>query len=328
MLKDIIIPKYMPSVECMVRYIRNNSCVAFFGAGLSAHYGYPLWEYAILGIDDHGSKVVDGLVDIARLDRAEWEHCRKPNGKYDLIVIADKCKQKMDEEKWKQYVQNTFGRKEDVKLSFSDPLLNLLKTNFYAFVTVNLDPCAYDAAREIFKEFTIAIYPRIYNLSEGGLHYLHGAAFETDGISTISTILTDSEYNDAYNQGLISDHFFMKLLTRDVAFFGFSLEDQAINRMLDKLRATRDSIVRSNPREVKSLDRGRVVLLPHDSSLDPAIIDEEDRRLEKRGLTVIRYANVAGDNHRHFATFTRFLRDQVPAPRSVPKPIPQSLEDL
>ncbi|MFC2032558.1 SIR2 family protein, partial [Chloroflexota bacterium] len=221
----MVIPKNL------IEAIKEGSCVAFVGSGLSQTVGLPSWSNLLRQMiswsRDEGINVKD---------RQELEDLIEHN---DFLLVAEELREQLGKENYRQFMVKVLQKANPKP---SDVHMQLTRIPFSAVLTSNYDTVlesAYTMASSGSAPhvFTHADYPELANaLREGDFYILkiHGTI---DRIETV--ILGRTDYrtvminNRAYHQQLQA-HFSNKT----VLFIGCSLNDPDILTLLDELRTT------------------------------------------------------------------------------------------
>lgn len=246
-----------PAREAMLDLISSGEAIAFVGAGLSAPLKYPAWNDLLAKLHDLATQIA-GFDPPAAL-------------KSDVLKYAEEIKQHFKNNGALHEFYNAIGREFLPRngTNCTDCHHRLAKLSFRAFVTSNYDDsmeqalndCAMNelgrarpdpgivikrnsADRHIVSVFLRSIVDRVEK-NQRRVGHLHGRYNDTTNI-----ILAASDYEDAY--GLIlkgskprevpSSTLHRQLVwalfaTRQLVFFGCSMDDPYIKTLLDMVAA-------------------------------------------------------------------------------------------
>jgi hypothetical protein len=334
---NIVSDEYKENLALLISKINNGNVIAFLGAGLSVEYGYRSWKTLVGVIKDERPS----LISLANLNEDEWKYLKLPNGDFDLLKIAEKCYNILGSEKWNAFVSTEYSNLDNIDPKLSDPYVQIFRSNFQSFVTTNFDGCAFKIATVFIKNLGIRVYPKnMGRVIQRALHHIHGAGFNIIQYYTPEIVLTESQYEAAYQRNVHMMEHFNSYLKYDLAFFGFSMNDQHIIKMLDLIDYTRKRDIQSNPeRPIEYFNKERFIILPYKSDrreFDVSIqkktlkkiIQEDDEYFQQRNIKVIRYLPNGEDYYSQFKKLTEYIMINATYPDYISNATAVSLDEL
>jgi len=214
-------------LNSLIATIKHGECAIILGAGPSTPIGYPslqnlLWEMA----------KETTLVDLQKKDLDE-------NWAKDFQIIKDA----LGVEQYRKTLGRIFDHKTR-NVPYNPILINLLNIPFCAFVTTNYDPCLELASTNLTaltKSHSYS-YPNlpIAQLTQKHIFHPHGYIEPNNPNSINSIILSEDEFNEAYEDTQATYMFFRSLFDDlDILFVGFGMNDIVILNILDKTKQLR-----------------------------------------------------------------------------------------
>jgi SIR2-like domain len=270
--------------ETLLKIIEKEECAIFIGAGLSKPSGYPSLQ-----------DLLHEMAKVASIDELQKKEVDK-HWAEDFQVIKDK----LGREEYRECLKRIFDHtKRDVP--YNPILINILNIPFCAFVTTNFDPCLEFATMNLpisSGRYSYS-YPNlpITKLTDKHIYHPHGYIDPEIPDSVTSIILSQDEFNDAYNVTMVTSAFFNVLFGElDVLFVGFGWNDIEILNVLEKtkhLREIGENI--ATKRELKlSRERYKFALIDKDTY-------EKDKNQEnyigKLGIIPIPYVITENNHH-------------------------------
>lgn len=333
-MNNYVVDKYDKNFDLLIETLNDSSrnVIAFLGAGVTQHYEFKTWKELILG-ERFLEKGEPGLVDEVKLSDMECEKFLKDNGEYDLLGLAELCRERMGEELWSEFIIRNYDKLERINIDIEYDLVSqILRTNYHSFITTNFDPVIYKYAYHTINSIIVEAYPRdLGKPTKNSLTYLHGAGFEILKGYEPNIILTQSDYDDAYGGISYVTKFLSELIYFDIVFIGFSLSDAYINKVFDDLERMRNKTIEQYGKEYNPqiFDRKRFVLLPNattrvvkqdvNKSRFNEVIADEDNSLALHKINVIRYEKYGNEIHGYFPNLIRTIFNKAGNKLLLPK---------
>jgi len=280
---DIVDPSSQKELDLLVELIELGECAAFVGAGISVPIGYPNLQ-----------ELLEDMANEADIDELKYKQIGD-----DWMEDFQRIRDKLKPEDYRDCLARNFDHTTRSQ-QYGSVHMGLLNIPFCAFVTTNYDPClefAAPFAADSSRRYSFA-YPRLRSvaLTGGHIFHLHGYIDPKDPDSVDTIILTNEDYEEAYEKSEIASGFLRTLFSElDVAFIGFGWKDLVLLGTLDKakrLRAISEdfAIARNAP---LGRERNNFAIIDRDTF-------EKDKRendyLGKFGVRPIIYQK-SGDSH-------------------------------
>jgi len=220
----------IPVPASLIRHLKEQRCVVFVGAGLSAAAGLPGWK------DLLGSMITDIENEVVTDGSTAELHSMMDAGK--LLEVADHCRQQLGERRYQELLgEKLRGGSGDI------PELHRLLTQlpFSAVVTTNYDKLlerAYARFRgELPKVVTSRDRESLGSLLFSGGFFILKAHGDIDDAASL--VLTARDYREIIHTNSAFDGLFAALLmTRSLLFIGYSMNDPDFRLLLDRQLST------------------------------------------------------------------------------------------
>jgi len=256
----------------LIEACKNNKCVPFVGAGMSAQSGLPSWSDII---NEMSSFLINR--SLRKVDEENW---LKQNG---ALLVAERFKETITRSQYQIHLNKWFDPPE---VNLSNAHTSLFKIKWPFLITTNFDrllELAYSNARQKMARTPITFEElvRAEASNEPYILKLHGSVEDPESIVLTETDYArmDSDKNDMLKHIEKSIMVFKKVL-----FLGFSMKDPEIRSAFLKSRI-----------HSKGYALGDFTVLTKPNAVEKEI-------WEKRGLTVI-----ALNDHSELSEFLNIL---------------------
>lgn len=273
--------------EKLVRLIKDGHLIVFVGSGLSSiNELYPSWW-----------KLVNKLCNACNVQsEAEINDQTSPK---DLQKLAGQARNS-DENAYAQTLEQEFAKTvTDMPRSYQ----LLIRAPFKSFVTINFDPLLAIESHQFFKDknFLIHAFPQFdYKaLNQGGIFYLHGYIPQDGPVDMSKIVLTEDDFNTAYNNEKGNLCLIWQILLRyhPILFIGCRLGEPELDIIFSISNSARSAL--SQHDDIKP--KPRFILLEKEaykySEISPdeqlrrnkEKEEEENKKYREMDIVVVRY---------------------------------------
>jgi hypothetical protein len=242
------------------------------------------------------------------------------SGRY--LEAAEECKTKAARDGDDRYhitLGELFGRRVVTRRLAYDLLIHL---PFSSYITTNYDPLLQYEARG--TDCRLLTYPGLFEEPRDGrpLYYIHGCARRGEVASGGNLVLAQSEYDRAYLEPGIVQHFLVsKLATSHVLFIGTDLADRQLQQTLRTVAGVVQQI-----REAGLLEGlPRYYLLAALAERSP---QRDAESFKSFGIDEILYYQQGDERHSGLEDFLERVYREVDVPLPQPIPIVKSGVDV
>jgi len=301
----LVDPEIKEIADPLLDLIRTGDCIMWAGSGLSTILEYMDWKLLLRELC-HRCKIVP---------LSNEEENSESSVMY-FISRAEDCK-KNNRDEYFRLLHTHYGEE---KIINRDAYHYLMRLPFKAYLTTNFDPSLKKAGR-IQQKTDVNVFPdlNIFKINEGEspIFYIHGLAKKIYDLKNDILVLAESDFEDAYNKGIVSSFLYYILVYKPVIFIGCRLAEPALIESLKRTVNYQKRIYENRPFNPSK----KIILLPKlfrkDDSINKIVVpdhtreNQEEKYYRELGIEILRYTK-KDEDHSEIEEIFGYINDQIP----------------